>query len=340
MFSIVVVLAFIEDFLPQNVKIACFVLFCMAMFVAIVTKEAGCDPDYHVYEALFYNNDDELVELATEPFFIHMSRAILAVGGGMGMLIFINALISLPIKMTVLYKMSPYLFLPLVIYLPVYYELHDLIQMRASMAAAFMMLSAYLRYKERYAWCIFFAIMACTSHYSAFISLPIIAIGNIRHTSISRCVMAGSLFVGYACYFAHFDVFSLIPSSMLGGKVDLYRSKDSADFVEMNLYTNAYFMMKFVLVLVMLYYYKYLADRVRYFSLLINTLFLSVMCMFLFSTVPVMAFRFSEFLGVFDAVTIPFLVYLVSPRWVGKICVIIIGTYMLMFNLLVSQYFT
>lgn len=340
LFLIVVTLALVEDYLPQNIKVAAFILFGMAMFTTIVMKQPGCDPDYQVYEDLFYNNDDELVELATEPFFIHMSRAILAIGGGMGLLIFVNALLSLPIKMFVISKMSRCMFLSLVIYIPVYFELHDLIQMRASLAAAFLMLAVYLRYRKAYITCALFALLACTAHYSAFIALPIIAIGNIRQNAVVRGILAATLFIGYACYFAHIDVFSLIPSSMLGGKVDLYRSQGSADTVAMNLYTNAFFMIKFLLVLVMLIFYDYLAAKVKSFPFLINILYLSVMSMFIFSNVPVMAFRFSEFLGVFDSIAIPLIIYLISPRWVGKLCVIIIGTYMLLFNIIVSQYFT
>lgn len=69
--------------------------------------------------------------------------------------------------MAIINKMTPYLFSALVIYIPVYYELHDLVQIRAAVAGAFLMLALYLYADKRYLYTTLAFIAAIMCHYSS-----------------------------------------------------------------------------------------------------------------------------------------------------------------------------
>ena len=135
-FAFTVVMAFIEDYLKESYKTIALAAYAVFMVLLASTKSIDGTADALIYEHIFYHNDEMLVVLTTEPTYLLLSRLVLALGGALWVIFLIYALITIPLKLHVLRKMTPFIFTALVIYVPVYFELHDLVQIRAAAAAA------------------------------------------------------------------------------------------------------------------------------------------------------------------------------------------------------------
>ena len=183
---ITIFLSFIEESIsefPKKILLACYIVL---MIIISGTKDIYHTADAEAYQRMFLGNDNFLVELTTEPTFIYLSRLIIALGGDISILFFIYAIISIPQKMIVIYRMTPFLFTALVIYIPIYYELHDIIQIRAAAAASFLFVSIYniVRKKRLYSYIAF--ITAMLFHYSAIAFTPMLIAGNRKMSVIMR----------------------------------------------------------------------------------------------------------------------------------------------------------
>jgi len=228
----------------------------------------------------------------------------------------------------------------LVIYIPVYYELHDLVQIRAAAAATFL-LSAVLFLSRQRTWVAAgFMVIAILFHYSSIVFLPFLFIGNRRLNQIGRIILGCTLLAFFALYLSGKDIFLLIPSSYITGKVDAYQQSSEKGMWEMALlYKNAYYMVKFMLFFVCLFFYDYLVERNKTAPIFIHLLAASLLAPMLFSSIPVIASRLGDLFGIIDAIVFTFVLYLVSPRFLARLCITIVGLYMLIYNMIVSEYF-
>ena len=340
LFAVTVVMAFLEDYLKEIHKIVILAVLATLMVLLATTKSIDHTADGTIYEHIFYNNDEILTQLTTEPTFLWLSRLVLALGGGLIWMFLIYALIAIPTKLKALYGMTPYIFTALIIYIPIYYELHDLIQIRAAAACAFLLLALNPLSNKRYWTATLLMIIAILFHYSSVVFIPFLFIGNRQLGYNSRMVVACVIPVCFVIYLMGKDLFSLIPSSILGGKLDYYQKTSEKGEWEMALlYKNVYFMLKVAMMYLCLYFYNHIVENNRLAPLLLNLFLASILSPMLFSTIPVIASRVSDMYGIIDCIVFTFALYLFSPRYLARFGILIIGIYMLIYHMMSDDYF-
>lgn len=340
LFAVTVVMAFLEDYLKEIHKIVILAVLATLMVLLATTKSIDHTADGTIYEHIFYNNDEILTQLTTEPTFLWLSRLVLALGGGLIWMFLIYALIAIPTKLKALYGMTPYIFTALIIYIPIYYELHDLIQIRAAAACAFLLLALNPLSNKRYWTATLLMIIAILFHYSSVVFIPFLFIGNRQLGYNSRLVVACVIPVCFVIYLMGKDLFSLIPSSILGGKLDYYQKTSEKGEWEMALlYKNVYFMLKVAMMYLCLYFYNHIVENNRLAPLLLNLFLASILSPMLFSTIPVIASRVSDMYGIIDCIVFTFALYLFSPRYLARFGILIIGIYMLIYHMMSDDYF-
>lgn len=340
LFAVTVVMAFLEDYLKEIHKIVILAVLATLMVLLATTKSIDHTADGTIYEHIFYNNDEILTQLTTEPTFLWLSRLVLALGGGLIWMFLIYALIAIPTKLKALYGMTPYIFTALIIYIPIYYELHDLIQIRAAAACAFLLLALNPLSNKRYWTATLLMIIAILFHYSSVVFIPFLFIGNRQLGYNSRLVVACVIPACFVIYLMGKDLFSLIPSSILGGKLDYYQKTSEKGEWEMALlYKNVYFMLKVAMMYLCLYFYNHIVENNRLAPLLLNLFLASILSPMLFSTIPVIASRVSDMYGIIDCIVFTFALYLFSPRYLARFGILIIGIYMLIYHMMSDDYF-
>lgn len=340
LFAVTVVMAFLEDYLKEIHKIVILAVLATLMVLLATTKSIDHTADGTIYEHIFYNNDEILTQLTTEPTFLWLSRLVLALGGGLIWMFLIYALIAIPTKLKALYGMTPYIFTALIIYIPIYYELHDLIQIRAAAACAFLLLAQNPLSNKRYWTATLLMIIAILFHYSSVVFIPFLFIGNRQLGYNSRLAVACVIPVCFVIYLMGKDLFSLIPSSFMGGKLDYYQKTSEKGEWEMALlYKNVYFMLKVAMMYLCLYFYNHIVENNRLAPLLLNLFLASILSPMLFSTIPVIASRVSDMYGIIDCIVFTFALYLFSPKYLVRFGILVIGIYMLVYHMMSDDYF-
>lgn len=332
LFIFIIVLSFVEDKMT-NVQKCCTLIMLSASMIAVAAfKDITVVADAEEYERMFYNNDNILIEISTEPTFIYISRFVLALGGSIAGVFFIYAAISIPLKIMVIQKMTPWIFSALVIYVARYYTLQDLVQIRAGAACAMLMAAVYYRVNKRPILCALFFIIALTFHYSSFAVLPILLIGNRKANKAVRYIMASIIPIGFAMAFLGKDVFSLVPSSIVTGKVELY-STNALLYDAIVPYKSGVTIIKCIIFSFFLYYYEYLSERVKYFPLMMYFEAASICAILMLTTIPVLCIRLSELFGFIEPLLFICCIHCIKPQYLARILVALVGTFILIANM-------
>ena len=339
-----VFLAFMEDRIQRKHKVYILAGYALFMILLVSTKDVNHTADAAVYEDMFLHYDDPFVSLITEPTFIYLSQIVMALGGGIGVMFFLYAVASIPTKLAIYNRITPYVFTALVVYIPVYFELHDMIQMRVS-AAAMCLLTSLIPLSEKRYW-MAALLMSCgiLFHYSSAVFLPFLFIGNRRLNVAGRIIIAAMVPVCLAMYMLKLDWFSFIPSVLPAIQYKLEAYKESAEKGELDeiypLYVHLYYLSKCAMLFICLFYYDLLARKIRMAPLLINLFAVSTLFLPSMATIPVIAGRISDLFGIVDCLVFTFLMYIVSPPWLARIAITLISLYMLIFNIAFTEYFT
>ena len=337
-------LSFVEERLYKRDKIFILVGYAFIMVYLATTKSIENTADASIYERFFYKNDNILISLTTEPTYIYLSRLVLNLGGTVSTMFLIYALISIPAKIKALYDITPYIFTALLIYIPVYFELHDMIQIRAAAAAMFLLASLIPLSNNQRLRALLLMGCAIAFHYSSAVYLPFLLIGNRKMGITIRVIIALLFPICFAMYLLKIDLISFIPelSSAIGYKLEKYKESSAKGGWEefYPLYANIYYVSKVAMLYLCLYFYDYLTEKLRMAPLLISLFSVSVLFLPVMATIPVIASRVSDLFGIVDCIIFTFLLYFIKPDYWAKIAIAFVGLYMIVFNILFTEHFT
>ncbi len=325
-------LCFIEDRLPRAVRVSALLLMAMVMIGMSTLKDIDTTADALTYVEYFTNNDDPLIELMTEPTFIYLSRLLIALGLGIEVLFFIYAVVAIPNKLAVITRLTPFAFTAMLIYVPAYYLLQDVIQIRAGAATSFLLVSLYLSCEKRHFWASLAFLAAILCHYSAIVYFPVLIWAN-RSLSLPLRLVLGSLVpIGFALYFMGMDLLSFLPSSLTEGKLDFY--KESAETGDgWSSYTEPhkkiYLLAKCALLLICLLFYGTISERNKYVPSCLLMLAASIFVSITMARIPVIAGRVGDLYGITDAVSFTFCLYFIRPAWLVRVGIALLGLWVM-----------
>ena len=330
-FAIVVVLSFLEDYMPSWQKILILVTLGIAL-ICIATFKPMSTADAESYEYYYYYNDDYIVETATEPTFIYLSRFFLSFGFDIVAIFFAFALIAIPLKLAALWKCTPYVFTAMIVYVGIYYPLHDVVQIRCGAAAAFLLWAIVPLAKKRYGTAFLLTIVATLFHYSSLAFLPILLIGNMRVGTYWRYILGGIIPVCLALFMMNLGAVSLIPNSIVEGKLDFYKEiSERGNWAEYIPYKQVTFLSEFALLYVFLFFYDTIEKHCVYAPILVKVLVLEMFFLTMFAEIPVLGGRLHDLFGMFNALAFTCCLYCIKPKYVARlgITIIALGYYLI-----------
>ncbi len=344
LFAVTVIMAFLEDYLKETNKVVILAGYAIFMIFLATTKSIEHTADALAYEEMFYGNDNLFTSLVTEPTFTYLSKLVLSFGGTIAVIFFIYAILAIPAKLKILYGMTPYVFTALLIYIPIYFEVQDLIQIRVSVAAMFLLASLSPLAEKKYLKASFLMGLAIPFHYSAVIYLPFLFIGNRKFNVALRIIVAILVPICFGMYLLKLDLLSFIPSfsGAIDYKIEGYKeASEKGEWDELYpLYAHLYYLSKCGMLLLCMYYYDFLVQKHRMTPILISLFAASTLILTSMATIPVLASRVSDLYGIIDCMVFTFLLYLIEPKYFARILITLIGLYMLVFNIINTEYFT
>lgn len=326
-FMIALALSFYEERLVERDKVISFILFGIALIFIAGTRGVFDTPDSLEYEEMFYDaGSGTLLEAANEPTFRFFSVTLRDAGFGINALFFLYALISVPLHLRCLWKMSTLPMLSLVVYLSYYYQMHDLVQMRCSVASVLFLFAIYYYCEQKKIYAFFCILAGIFFHYSAAAGFLIFFFNNkewSRWKVWTSCLIVP---VGLVVYYSGIDISYIVPEGLGGDKLETYRKlRDSGIDEELagwDLKGNAVIWLNVLLFYGALAYRTTLVEYCKYTHLMIKILALAFVCLFFLHNVSaVLASRLCDYFEVVTIILWTAAVYAFSPLIAGKVLI-------------------
>lgn len=318
-FAIVVVFSLIEDYMPAWQKILILTtigiaLICISTFKPLTTADASN------YESNFYNNDNIIVEAITEPTYLYLSRLYLTLGFGITAIFLTYALFAIPLKLTMLWKMTPFAFTAMVVYIGIYYPMHDVVQIRCGVATAFLLWAIVPLAQRQYFRTLILFIVAMLFHYSSLAFLPILLFGNMKINKYWKWILGSAIPICLLLYFAGFSILSLVPQSLIGGKIDYYKDLSETGVSDSLVpYSQLRFKTEFALLYVFIFFYDTIEKHCSYAPILIKVLALELGYHLLFAEIEVLGNRLHDLFGMCNVLAYIQCLYCIKPRYAVRI---------------------
>ena len=332
LFILIVSLIFLEEYLGEY-KESTYWGLCIIMILFCAFRTIGVDPDSKTYEDIFKSNSNN-PKLLVESSFLFISEIIKYFTDDVHYLFLIYAILGITIKFYALRQLSPWYFLPLIIYFSNYFILHDFIQIRAGVASAMLLLAIKPLSEGNKKKAIVYFLIANVFHYSSLVFYPILFFSNSL-SKIWKYALIAIMPVGAVLFMLRLDFLSALPIPYIQEKLDMYKTLTETGFFEEFNLKNVPLWIQYVIILYSLYFYDTILEKCPALPLLLKATAYSMFFFFAFSSVSVVAGRFQELLGIVELALFPYVCYTFRPQLYGKIAVCFIAVVKIFFILFV-----
>lgn len=275
-----------------------FLIFCSAFIVLVLIaglRPVGLDNDSSNYVQVLHVSIFEANFIDKEPFFWLINEFNRSFFSGRTETFFlIFAFIGVFYKLFAVYKISKAPYLSLTLYVLIYFILHEMTQIRVGVAAGLFLLAIDDYFKKDMMKFFFKIAIACLFHYSAILGLLLLffkrdSFNPIVYFSILFSSLLFAFLVGGSFLNA---IVNYLPS-FLSYKLVLYMDLlEEGRFSAINVF-NIYYLSLFVMSVFFIFNYKKIKDGSD--LLFLKVFIVGVSSFYLFSFLPVLAFRVSEF---------------------------------------------
>lgn len=332
-------LSLIEDRLQKYNRII-YITLTVVLILFAGLREVGFDRDSENYEYFFINYDDPILELVVEFSYRILSRIFHLLTDDVHSIFIFYAIVGVTFKMVALRRLSKFWFLPVTVYLAHYYCLHDLTQIRVSIASGCVLFSIPLIEQRKRKEVFYLFVLGFIFHYSALVLLPVIFLSGKDMNIKERWMWASLIPLGYLAYFIQFSIISYFNIPYITDKIEAYeniRDKGLLDD-EINVF-NYVFLLKCIVFLFSLYFYDTIKQNERYLPLILKFMGFSIFSYLFFAQIPTLSFRISELFGIADILMFTYICYMVRPLWLGKCVVIIISIMLSVYYIFIDRIF-
>lgn len=296
-----------------------FVLVVLLIIAAVFRPSTMAD--YGSYVRLF-DGRDQIDRI--EPAFKLLVSVINLINGDFYLLFLIFALISIPLRIFLLNKYSPLVWGSVIVYLSNIYILHDLIQIRAAVASALLILLVYYSYKRNLKSFIITLIISFCFHYSSIVFVVVWFLSDKKNPSRYYILLLFS----YLMYFAQYSFSYLIPFIPISTISDLLTTYSARDSYENNAF-NLIQLGRIVLAFLFFHSINNEQDNYPWFVYFLKTYIIGLCFLPLFSSLSGVALRLMELLVSCEAIVLPigFLITFKKPM-IYKFAVLVYSIFM------------
>lgn len=291
--------------------------FICGFLALIATFRSENMPDWISYWLFWNELDGERFEYG----FTFFASILKNLSANFYLFLFCCAILSISLKILAIYRMTSLVWGSLVIYVGHIFILHDMIQIRCAIASGFFLLAIYSKVNRNLGKFLLFAFLAFLFHYSAIIIFPLWLLSTTRPYKYQYFVLI------FLCYLfgTSFSIVNLVQYIPIAGIQNLWNMYEHTYGNEMSIFG----IMQLTRLIVCIFLFSFV-DKIcmhnKYIILLLKVYALSIMSFVLFSGIPTMAQRISEFYQVVEILLIPMFVYTIRCSvFIKRICVISFG---------------
>ncbi|WP_448684273.1 EpsG family protein [Enterobacter cloacae] len=311
----------------KSFTIVLYWLLAVTLIYIATFRTIGADADSLAYLEAYnaFRTGEITISEPTFNLFSAISNKLMGEDGIL-LVFFLYSFIAITLKLYVIHSYSKEQFLSIVVYLCMFFILHELTQIRAGVAAAFFIFALPNLINGQKKTYFFKILLACTFHLSAVLLLPLVVLSNkkINFTVVflfPLCCLATVLAIGDVSTLL-IKIFSVFPG-IIGDKViayingaQLYGRFDNVNiFSKITLSTYAIFITYFYGVLKSKKYDKNDIIFLKLFSIMLSVFYV-------FSSVPVMASRTFELLTASFILSFPFIISKFKPKLIPYLIIV------------------
>lgn len=316
LYLFIILVAFAAVLNKDKSKYAQSFYFLIAAFLVVYAafRDGNTIRDYNEYLKYYENYQEVLVEPS---FYIICSVVHYILNNPIGIFI-IYALLGVLLKFLAIRQLTDLVLLSVLVYVSHYFVLHEMTQMRVGVASGMLLLCIKPMYERNLKRFLLFASIAVFFHVSA---LFIVLVWFLNPLKINYFLYVLLIPVSYIMYLAGMNLIYVIPIPYIQEKMNIYQQITETQ--EINLFNSIH-----LLKCLLLYYFLYFADRLKeynkYTIILIKLYAISLSSFILFSALPALSFRISEFVGVVEIILIPLMYYTMRPKIFPKLFILLI----------------
>ena len=319
-FAIALLLTFLT--FKKKLEKVILVFFAIILIIVTSTRGPGVDRDYENYKKIFI----EYKTYEVESTFYYISHFITNfLGGEVFYLFFIYALLGIGIKFFAINRLTKLKTLSVLVYVSYYFILHDFTQVRAGVASALLLCLLQPIYDRKWFKFFIIATIAIFFHYSALILLPLWFLNAKTLNKWYYLLIPAA----YVCYALNVNIVTVIPIEEIRTKIELYQKLQeydvSGEWDVINVF-NLFFIARILIFYYLFFFYEKLQKINNLTILLIKIYGISLALFVVLSTMPILAFRVNELMGIVEIILIPLLIYTMPNRTIGKLVVYVIAS--------------
>ena len=315
-------LSFFEEKFKERDKKIIYIFLGVLMILIAGLREVGSTPDTEAYEDMYYGKYF-ITEILTEPTFLWISALLKSLSLSVGALFMTYAIISIPLHLSVLWRMSSIPLLTLTIYISYYYMMHDMVQIRAAIASGLFLWAIYFYVEKHKMYALGCILVGILFHYSAATGLILFLLREeIPHWQ--KHVLYAIVPIGFVAYFTDLDISYLVPEELGGAKLMAYRElkekgleNDQAGWA---LEVNILIWMNIVLYYASIYYQDFLTKHCKYVPIAIKVQAVGFCCLFFLKGVSkILGNRLNDYFSVASIILWTASVFAFYPTLLGKV---------------------
>lgn len=317
LFIIVAILCYLEDYIKKY-RLPLYLLIGFILVLLAGLREVGIDPDSdnyeYTYQHYYANNALDGVEFS----YIWLSSILNHITSDVHILFLFYAFWGVSLKLFAIKKYYQTFFLPLLVYLAFYFELHELTQIRTGILSGLLLLAIKPIAEGRKKLAFAIILLGTFFHNSGLLLLPLVFLSNKPMTNKQRLLWGALIPLSYCIYFTGANLIMHLDIPYIGDKLAMYQK--SVDKGIMSVTINVFSPLQ--LFNIMLYYYLlYFHDTIirfnKYFPLMMKIFTFGLFSFATFAILPVFAQRVSYLLSIVNICLYPFIVYTFKQKWIG-----------------------
>jgi hypothetical protein len=299
--------------------------FCILMLIVIAGfRPSTCCMDYTIYLE-YYENIEGLPYTFLEPTYFFITWISKVVFGSAAGVFIIYSILGVGLKGIAFIKLTRFYPVTLLLYYGSFFMLHEMTQIRVGVAAALLLLSIPSIVDRKPREFLFLFILGSLFHYSLIVFGLFYFLKSDKLNPYFYFGMIMSAFIAFLCGFSLVSFFEFVRLGFISDKINTYKMLlEEGQFTDISL-INPLLLLRIVIMTFLLYKWEFLYSQNKYAVILIKIYCFSIFCFIALADLPVLAGRLNQLLGVVEMIVVPFLVYVLTPRYFSVIVATLFG---------------
>ncbi len=314
-----------------------YLIFLLSLFIIIAGfRNESVSRDYENYVDFFNQiNDGNTVSVIDDPGFYYIIKFVKLFTNKYAYLFLVYAILGVTLKFISFTRINGIsgTFLAVMIYSSNFYFLHEMTQIRIGVATGFFLISIKYIVDKNFIKFLLCIALGTFFHLSILIVLPLYF---INFKTIKPVFWISLIAFNFLFYFSKSSILNILQSispAYFSEKIFVYKSfmLDSNDTTNIGIFNR--FLLYLILNLFLLYNWKILINKSKYFIFLLKCSFISLSIAFFLYDFYLFAYRFSEIIGVVQICLFSMIAYLFRDKIFGSIIVLFISLFLILVNI-------